>query len=84
MNPYVKAALFVVRLAGFGLAAIGLFLLASNAALVATRQSVQKPTALALEALTFLAGIAVLWKSGAIARRIVGGLDEDDDDSGQE
>ena len=81
MNPYVKAALFLVRLTGFGLVIVALFLMSGNLALIVSRQPVQKPLGLALEALVLLAGFVLLWKSADIARRMVGGLDDESDES---
>jgi hypothetical protein len=79
MNPYVKAALFLTRLAGFGLVTVGGFLVFSNLAAFLVRKPVQKPLLLALEVVVLFAGVAVLWKSRTIARRLVNDLDDEED-----
>lgn len=76
MNPYPRAAAFVLRLVAFGLILFGALPLGMN--YFAARQ--QKPTSgvlwMALEILSLLAGIVLLFTSGAVAKKLTEDLEE--------
>ena len=79
MNPYARAAQFLVRLAGSGFVAISAILLLCNIAAVSViEHPPEGPLAIGLEVLCLAAGCAILWKSKAIARRLAGDLWDDD------
>ena len=70
VNPYTKAATFVLRLAGVGMVLISFVLLAGNLMMHLTQHKVDAPALLILESLPLPLGIVVLWKSTAMARRL--------------
>ncbi len=76
MNPYTKAASFVIRLIAFGFILFGALPLGAN--YFAHRQ--HKPSAgifwIALEILSLLLGLVLLFKSGALAKKLTEDLEE--------
>ena len=76
MNPYTKAALFIIRLIAFSFILFGLLPLGAD--YFARRQN--KPTGstlwFMLEILSLLLGIVLLFKSGAIAKKLTEEFDE--------
>ena len=76
MNPYTKAALFIIRLAAFAFILFGALPLGAD--YFARRQG--KPSAgtiwLFLEIFSVLLGFVLLFKSGAIARKLTEDFDE--------
>ncbi len=78
MNPYTKAAQFVIRLVGVGFAIVSLALLSGNAVLMLASRPTDAPGALVLEGIPFLIGAVVLWKSTALAKALTRDLGEDE------
>lgn len=76
MNPYTKAATFVIRLVAFAFILFGALQLGAD--YFATRQ--HKPTGSAtwlfLEMFSLFLGFVLLFKSGAIARKLTEDFDE--------
>jgi hypothetical protein len=81
MNPFGKAAQFLVRLAGYGIVSVSAILLLSNIAAVAVMDHPAEPKlTIAIEVACFAAGCAILWKNRDIARRLAGDLWEDEEE----
>ena len=76
MNPYTKAALFIIRLIAFAFILFGA--LPIGADYFARRQNKPSGSALwlILEILSLLLGIVLLFKSGAIAKKLTEEFDE--------
>ena len=76
MNPYTKAALFITRLVAFGFILFGALPLGAD--YLARRQN--KPSGstlwLFLEILSLLVGFVLLFKSGAIAKKLTEDFEE--------
>lgn len=76
MNPYTKAASFVIRLIAFALILFGALPLGAN--YFASRQ--HKPSAgifwISLEIFSLLAGLVLLFKSGALAKKLTEDFEE--------
>lgn len=76
MNPYTKAALFVIRLVAFAFVLFGALPLGAD--YFARRQN--KPSGstlwLFLEIFSLLLGFVLLFKSGAIAKKLTEDFDE--------
>lgn len=71
MNPYTKAALFLIRLIAFGCILCSLLLLASYAFyLNADKKPDDGMFSLALKTLPLLIGFVLLLKSSAIAKKL--------------
>jgi hypothetical protein len=77
MNPYTKAALFLIRMIAFGCILCSLLLLASY---VFYLRAEKKPDdgviSLILKTLPLLVGFVLLCKSGAIAKKLTEQFDE--------
>lgn len=78
MNPYTKAAQFLIRLVGFGFLIVSIVLLSGNLVLMLADRPTDTSGALALEAMPFLIGAVVLWKSTTLARSLTRDLGEDE------
>ncbi len=76
MNPYTKAALFIIRLVAFAFILFGALPLGAD--YFASRQG--KPTSglfwLALEILSLSIGVVLLFRSGAIAKKLTEDFEE--------
>ena len=70
MNPYTKAALFVIRLVGAGFLFVGLALLAGDLFVILAQHEPGRRAMLALECVLLIAGVVVLWNSSALAKRL--------------
>lgn len=86
MNPYTKAAQFVIRLAGFGVVAVSVILLLGNVVLILSDRPPERALVVTLESFCFAFGCVILWKSTSLAERLTGELDdngelEDSDES---
>jgi hypothetical protein len=75
LNPYAKAALFVIRLAACGLIVLGFGLCAGDLFLWLARRPFSGPGLLALKASPVPAGAALYWKAKAIAIRLTKDLE---------
>jgi hypothetical protein len=75
LNPYAKAALFVLRLAACGLIILGGGLCAPDVYLYLSHRPAARPAALALKAVPALAGAALYARSKAVALRLTKDLD---------
>jgi hypothetical protein len=77
MNPYTRAAQFVIRLVGFGFVIVSVILLSSDLLLALSGRATGRPATLVLEAIPFLVGSAIIWKSTAMAARLTRDLDDE-------
>lgn len=75
MNVYTKVALSIIRLTAFGCIVFSLCLCASDLFLYLSRQVAPKRLLLALKALPFFMGLALYWKSRALAEHLTKDLD---------
>jgi hypothetical protein len=76
MNPYTKAAVFLIRLIAFGCILCSLLLLGSNLFLLMTgKKSEDGMLSMALKSLPFIVGLLLLIKSYAIARKLTEDFD---------
>lgn len=76
MNPYLRAALFVIRLAAAGFVIFGITLLCSDLFLMLSHKPVSKPLTLALKALPILIGLVLFLKSYALAKHLTKDFEE--------
>lgn len=76
MNPYTKAALFIIRLVAFAFILFGA--LALGADYFASRQNTPNPGKiwLFLKIFFLVLGFVLLFKSGAIAKKLTEDFDE--------
>jgi hypothetical protein len=75
ISPYAKAVLFVIRLAACGLIILSLGLYTSDLYLCLSHRPCSGPALLALKAAPALAGVALGWKSKALAVHLTKDLD---------
>jgi len=75
MNPYAKAALFVLRLAACGLIILGCGFLGTDLFLYLKDRPFSPPAILALKAAPVLAGAVLFGKAKGIAIRLTKDLD---------
>ena len=76
MNPYYKAALFLIRLIAAGFAIFGITLLCSDLFLMLSHKPVSGPGTLALKALPILIGLVLFLKSYALAKHLTKDFEE--------
>jgi len=77
MNPYTKAALFVIRMIAFGCILCSLLLLASYVFYLKTEKRPDVGTlSIILKSLPLLFGFVLLFKSSAIAKKLTEDFDE--------
>ena len=76
MNPYFKAALFLIRLIAAGFAICGITLLCSDVFLFLSHKPISAPGVLALKLLPLLIGLALFLKSDSLARRLTRDFEE--------
>lgn len=76
LNPYAKAARFVLRLVGFGLMLISFTLLATDLFLLLAERKTGGPWSWVIKSLPFVAGLVIFWISGSLARRLTRQFDE--------
>jgi hypothetical protein len=74
-SPYIKAALFLIRLIATAFLLCGLFLYYDDLYLWLSGKPPHPILVLALKAVPMLVGLAVFWKSRAIAERLTRDLD---------
>ena len=74
-NAYTRVAQAVIRLIAFALVVISFFLYASDLYLFLSHQPPPRPGTLALKAIPFLIGVALYWKSRALAGQLTKDLD---------
>ncbi len=75
MNPYFKAALFLIRLIAAGFVIFGFTLLCSDLFLMLSHKPVSGPGTLALKALPILIGLVLFLKSYALAKHLTKDFD---------
>lgn len=80
MNPYTKAAQFVIRMIGLGGIIISAILLIGNLMLHLSNRPTEPRATLFLEAVPFLVGVVVLCYSTHLARRFTRDLSDEDND----
>jgi hypothetical protein len=76
MNPYFKAALFLIRLVAAGFAVVGITLLCSDVVLLLSHKPVSSGGSLALKGLPILIGLVLFVKSYALAKRLTKEFEE--------
>jgi len=76
MNPYTKAALFIIRLFAFAFILFGALPLGADYFARHQNQPRGSTLWLMLEILSLLLGIVLLFKSGAIAKKLTEDFDE--------
>lgn len=76
MNPYFKAALFLIRLIAAGFAIFGLTLLSVDVAKMLSHQPISGSGTLALKLLPLLIGLVLFLKSYALAKRLTRDFEE--------
>jgi uncharacterized membrane protein len=76
MNPYFKAALFLIRLIAAGFCILSLTLLSSDVFLMLSHRPISGRTSLAFKVLPLLIGLALYLKSFALAKRLTKDFDE--------
>jgi hypothetical protein len=76
MNPYFKAALFLIRLIAAGFAIFGITLLCSDVFLMLSHKPISGPGTLALKLLPLLIGLVLFLKSYALAKRLTRDFEE--------
>jgi hypothetical protein len=74
-SPYIKAALFLIRLIATGFVLCSLFLYYDDLYLLLSHKPPHRTAVLALKAVPMLAGLAVFWKSRAMAELLTKDLD---------
>ncbi|HWD17644.1 MAG TPA: hypothetical protein VHB20_00065 [Verrucomicrobiae bacterium] len=75
MSPYTKALASVIRLVAVGLIIFSVCEYAGDVASRATHQGGGSAAALALQAVPFLGGLILIWKSSSIAEHFTRDLD---------
>jgi hypothetical protein len=76
MNPYFKAALFLIRLIAAGFAIFGGTLLSSDVFLLLSHKPISGPATLALKCLPLLIGLVLFVKSYALAKNLTKDFEE--------
>ena len=76
MNPYFKAALFLIRLIAAGFAIFGITLLCSDVFLLLSHKPISGPGTIALKLLPLLVGLVLFLKSYALAKRLTRDFEE--------
>jgi hypothetical protein len=76
MNPYFKAALFLIRLVAAGFCILSLALYSSDVFLMLSHRPISGRASLALKLLPLLIGLALFVKSYALAKRLTKDFDE--------
>jgi hypothetical protein len=74
-NPYAKAAMLAIRLAACGLMLLSFMLYGPDLYLYVKQRPFSAPSVLALKAIPALAGVALYWKSRALAAYLTRDLD---------
>ena len=70
MNPYTKAALFIIRLVAFALVLFGALPLGADYFVRRQNKPIGSKLWLFLEIFSLLLGFVLLFKSGAIAKKL--------------
>ncbi len=76
MNPYFKAALFLIRLIAAGFAIFGITLLCGDLFLLLSHKPISGRGTLALKVLPLLIGLLLFVKSYALAKHLTRDFDE--------
>ena len=76
MNPYTKGALFIIRMVAFGFILLGALPLGADYFVSRQHKPGDGIFWIALEILSVLAGLVLLGKSGAIAKKLTEDFDE--------
>jgi len=76
MNPYFKAALFLIRLIAAGFAIFGITLLCGDVFLMLSHKPVSSTGTLALKALPIVIGLVLFLKSYALAKHLTKDFEE--------
>jgi hypothetical protein len=76
MNPYFKAALFLIRFIAAGFLIFGITLLCSDIFLMLSHKPVSRPAILALKSLPLLIGLVLFLKSYALAKNLTKDFEE--------
>jgi hypothetical protein len=76
MNPYFRAALFLIRLIAAGFGIFGITLLCSDLFLLLSHKPISGPGTLALKLLPLLIGLALFVKSHSFAKRLTRDFEE--------
>jgi hypothetical protein len=76
MNPYFRAALFLIRLIAAGFAIFGITLLCGDVFLLLSHKPISGPGTLALKLLPLLIGLVLFLKSYSLAKRLTRDFEE--------
>jgi hypothetical protein len=76
MNPYFKAALFLIRLIAAGFCIFSLTMLSSDVFLLLSNKPISGPPTLALKSLPLLIGLVLFLKSYALAKHLTKDFEE--------
>lgn len=76
VNPYFKAALFLIRLVAAGFAIFGITLLCVDVVSMLSHKPISGPGTLALKLVPLLIGLVLFLKSYSLAKRLTRDFEE--------